>query len=144
MVNPSVKQILLADDDDDDQLFFIEALEAFAPGIECVTANDGKQAIEKLVRMLDLPQFIFLDINMPFLDGFGCLTHLKKQEKLSGIPIIVVSTSVAPSTVLTAQTLGADGYLTKPTQHKRLEDNLQKSYQRISYANFSIKNFFST
>jgi hypothetical protein len=42
MVNPSVKQILLADDDDDDQLFFIEALEAFAPGIECVTANDGK------------------------------------------------------------------------------------------------------
>jgi len=129
-----IRNVFLADDDDDDQLIFIEALAAVAPDIKCETAFNGKEALEKLNELRVLPDLIFLDINMPLMDGFECLIRIKQQKDLFRIPVIIYSTAVADSSVITAQELAAHAYLTKPSEHKSLEEKLKK----ILSTDFSI------
>jgi CheY-like chemotaxis protein len=134
MAESNHKRIFLADDDEDDQLIFREAIENVAPTIAIEAAFDGKEALMKLESMDTLPDLIFLDVNMPLMDGFECLTKLKLQEKFSSIPIIIYSTSASIKTVQIAEMLGANAFLTKPSDHKKLEIKLD----RIFSTDFSI------
>jgi CheY-like chemotaxis protein len=134
MTTPNYQRIFLADDDEDDQLIFTEAVENINPSIVIETAYNGKEALMKLESMATPPDFIFLDINMPLMDGFECLTKLKLQEKFSSTPIIIYSTSASLKTLQTAEILGVDAFLTKPSDHKRLERKLE----RILLTDFSI------
>jgi CheY-like chemotaxis protein len=74
--------ILYADDDKDDRDLLSEALEQIDPSISCITAHDGKEALSILQENRTLPDYIFLDVNMPVMDGKKCLTELKKNSKL--------------------------------------------------------------
>src|SRR5882757_6709540 len=85
---------LLADDDADDKTLFCEALAEIDPGIVCHTAADGKEALAILSRRQSRkPDIIFLDINMPVMDGWQCLGKLKENSEHRNIPVIMYSTS---------------------------------------------------
>lgn len=58
-------KILYADDDVDDCELLVEALEKIDPKIECTMVNDGRQALNILTDETPLPDYIFLDVNMP-------------------------------------------------------------------------------
>jgi CheY-like chemotaxis protein len=128
------KRIFLADDDEDDQLIFMEALAGIDPAITVETALNGREALVKLEQMEKLPDLIFLDINMPLMDGFQCLSKLKLQARFSSIPVIICTTSTSANSARTAEILGAHAFLTKPSDHKRLETKLA----RILATDFSI------
>ncbi len=122
--------ILLVDDDIDDQDFFIDALEVADESIQCITANDGEEALSILQgpeRVI--PDFIFLDQNMPRLSGLKCLRELKKLEYIKNVPIIMYSTSHAEKDKTEATFLGANYFFIKTHSFKELVDYLKNITQ---------------
>jgi CheY-like chemotaxis protein len=105
---------LLVDDDEDDREIFTLAVRDLGEHISCSLASDGMDALEKLRACDCLPDFIFLDLNMPRMDGKECIAEIKKDHRLNGIPVIVYSTSSSARDGADARRLGAVHFFTKP------------------------------
>jgi CheY-like chemotaxis protein len=111
-----VESILYVDDDLDDQSIFIEALQEVHPSFKCQVASNGIEALE-LLQTIAKPLCIYLDINMPMMDGIETLKRLKADAELSHIPVFMLSTSRSASHEIEARRLGATDYLTKPNAY---------------------------
>ena len=111
----------IVDDDADDQELFIEAVGEVDSTIRCITASDSEEALDLLKnRKIPLPDVIFLDLNMPRLNGKQCLAELKKQAHLRDIPVIIYSTSSEKRDIDETSRLGAAHFLTKPNKFEEL------------------------
>ena len=120
------KKFFIADDDPDDQELFIEALMEIDALCKCVTAFDGQEAINKLLNYaVYLPDFIFLDLNMPKMNGKECLAEIKKSNILKEIPVIIYSTSADKKDMHEAMQLGAVFFLQKPNRFEELSRALK-------------------
>jgi CheY-like chemotaxis protein len=120
-----IKKFLLTDDDLDDVELFREALSDIDSSISCNYANDGKEAIEKLRnKKVEDPQIIFLDVNMPEMNGWECLSILKQEERFKDIPVIMYSTSSSKQDAQKALALGALCFYEKPNNFKLLRNFL--------------------
>jgi CheY-like chemotaxis protein len=117
--------ILFIDDDMDDKEIFFEAINAINPDIECESATNGEEALEKLETGTALPHYIFLDINMPIMDGKSFLMAIKKISKLKHIPIVIYSTTEDQEEIKKLRALGAE-YIGKPTSFEILKRSLSK------------------
>jgi CheY-like chemotaxis protein len=116
-------RILLIDDDEDDRWLFLEALSRIAPEIQCDTAADGQQAIDILTsENCILPEKIFLDLNLPGMDGKKCLAAIKSIPKLEHIPVVVYSTSKFHKDIEETRKLGASRFIVKPSNYSQLCD----------------------
>jgi CheY-like chemotaxis protein len=114
------QNILLIDDDEDDQEIFLSALDNAADSVNCVTLSNAVVAFDKL-RKSELPtDIIFLDLNMPLMNGQEFLTEIKKQQDLKHIPVIILSTSSNVSTIQQTKKLGATDFITKPDSFDEL------------------------
>ena len=71
-------QCLLIEDDLDDQELFCMAIQEIDPEIECFFANNGIDGIEKINSPSFVPDYIFIDLNMPRMNGVDCLKEVKK------------------------------------------------------------------
>jgi CheY-like chemotaxis protein len=120
------KTFLLADDDPDDVALFREALSIVDPSIIFYFAQDGKAALDKLSdKNLEEPDIIFLDINMPVMNGWECLAKIKLNESYSYIPVVIYSTASYRREIEKAFDMGAFCFFTKPTDFKDLITNLR-------------------
>ncbi len=116
------KTLLLVDDDNSEWDLFREAISLIDPSIVYSSAENGKVALELLENNLnDLPQVIFLDINMPVMNGWNCLIKIKNDERLKYIPVIIYSTSSHQRDVDMAMENGAICFCVKPESFKMLE-----------------------
>lgn len=115
--------LLLADDDEDDCVFFKEALDELLLPVSLVTVNDGVQLMDFLYdkSVENLPDILFLDLNMPRKNGFECLTEIKKIVSLQHLPIIIFSTSLDMTIVDTVYEKGALYYIRKPGDFSKLK-----------------------
>src|SRR5678810_673334 len=87
-----MKRVLLIDDDRDDADLFKEALFEINSAIVFEHYEDSKAGLKLLLeKHTDLPDLIFLDINMPIVSGWQCLTEFKKAEHLKHISLIHIS-----------------------------------------------------
>jgi CheY-like chemotaxis protein len=107
------KKILLVDDDADDRFFFQRAVKKIDGSYECITAQNGEDALEKLRAAARLPDYIFLDLNMPLMNGKACLAELKRDERLKNIPVIIYTTSNFSKDFEDTMKMGAAHYMTK-------------------------------
>ncbi|WP_462219192.1 response regulator [Ferruginibacter sp.] len=124
------KIFFIADDDPDDQELFIEALKGIDKFCKCVTAFNGQEALQILLKgMLTLPDFIFLDLNMPRMNGKQCLAEIKKDRTLQNIPVIIYSTSSDKKDIEETMQLGAVFFFQKPS---RFDELSQALYQIIN------------
>lgn len=115
---------LIVDDDADDQELFSAAMEETTLGnYTCIFAGDGAEAIA-LLKNNPTPDYIFLDLNMPRLNGLQCLTEMRKQEELQEVPIAIYSTSTDESSRSKAMGLGATAFISKPTRFHDLISKL--------------------
>lgn len=106
----------LVDDDTDDQMIFVTALEGVSETIACEFENDGIKALEKLnLDTSFIPDFIFLDMNMPRMNGKECLVEIRKINRLNHVPTFIYSTSVDPRMIEEVKLLGATDVIIKPT-----------------------------
>jgi len=119
------RTFLLIDDDTDDRELFTEALAAVDPIITCNQAIDGEEAFQKLQKGIEQPDIIFLDINLPVMNGWQFLRKLKNADRLKDIPVIMYSTSSDQNDKETANILGASCFLTKPHSYKDLKGVLE-------------------
>lgn len=119
------KIILLADDDWDDTEMFCEALADIDENIICHCAENGDVALKMLKDHDKIPGIIFLDLNMPVMNGWECLKEIKQDERYKDIPVIMISTSSHKNDMETAASLGALCYFVKPNTFKDLKQVLE-------------------
>jgi CheY-like chemotaxis protein len=120
--------VLYAEDDLEDLDIFCEVLEQIDPSVRCLSARDGREALELLDNAIILPDYIFLDINMPAMDGKVCLKHLKKDDRFKNIPVIIYTTSNSKKDIELCMQLGAREYIQKPNSIKEAVDKLSKFF----------------
>ncbi|NWL00674.1 response regulator [Flavobacterium collinsii] len=121
----SKKIILLADDDTDDTEMFCEALEEINENITCHCAENGNEAWKILNEITEKPQLIFLDLNMPVMNGWDCLKLIKNEPVYKDIPVIMISTSSHKNDIEMASQLGSICYLVKPNSFNGLKQLLR-------------------
>ena len=122
----SAGSCFLIDDDDDDREIFAQALKKASAGYVCDFAKNGKEAIEAVHRCDVVPDYIFVDLNMPLISGRECVKAFKELSRLKDVPIIVYTTSALAKEVDEIQDLGATNYLVKPTSFSRLVGVLEE------------------
>ncbi|KVV15991.1 response regulator [Flavobacterium sp. TAB 87] len=127
-----IHQLLLADDDMDDCLFFQEALEDLRLSTNLTTVSDGVQLMELLTTEgTQLPDALFLDLNMPRKSGFECLAEIKENQALKEIPIVIFSTSLDKDVVNKLYDKGANYYVRKPGDFNILQKVIHEAIIRL-------------
>lgn len=119
---PALRKILLIDDDHDDCYLFTDAIKTAFPFIELTCINNVLDIFSYL--QIKAPDIIFLDLNMPFKNGFEFLSELKSLSQFSHIPVIIFSSSNYNKDIKLAYEKGAALYFTKPTSFDELAEAL--------------------
>lgn len=120
--------ILMAEDDPDDRLLLIDAVDEAELHLDIEFVGDGIELLDRLRRAepgdLDdgpsLPNLILLDLNMPRMDGREALEKLKADPNFRHIPVVIFTTSQSPDDRGLVETLGAAGFMTKPSSFQDL------------------------
>jgi len=114
------KKILLIDDDEEDQEIFMMALDKLDCGAVCSAMSNAQHALVRLQEGEINPEVIFLDLNMPHMNGRQFLEIIKQDAALVNIPVIIFSTSSDPATIAVTKSIGASDFMTKPGDFNRL------------------------
>lgn len=119
--------ILLVDDDADDREFFADALKSLDMNTELHEVDNGKTCLEFLHSRKDnMPNLIFLDLNMPIMNGFQCLEKIKSIERYNELIIAIYSTSSSDIDIEETFSKGANIYIKKPSSFKDLKNSLKQ------------------
>lgn len=119
--------ILLADDDEDDRLIFKEAFEEIKIKTILKTVNDGVELMNHLnINADDLPDILFLDLNMPLKNGMDCLNEIKLSKRLKDIPVAIYSTSASEEDIEDTFVKGASIYIKKPSDFGTLKEIIEE------------------
>lgn len=117
----NLKTILLADDDPDDAEMFALVLGEVDSGVALIHVTNGEAVFDMLAqRPSQVPDVIFLDLNMPRMNGWQCLEKLKSDPRTKDIPVIIYTTSSHTRDKQMATTYGASAFITKPSDYKLL------------------------
>ena len=103
--------VYLADDDKEDRMFFKEALDEIDIDVCIEDFDNGVTLMDHLLKTENLPDAIYLDLNMPLMNGEECLNDIRNEPKLSHITIIIYSTYVDESIIDRLHKNGANWYL---------------------------------
>lgn len=114
--------VLIVDDDEDDQFLIKQAFEHDSERYRLHFASDGTDVLEDIESPRFLPDLVLLDLNMPIIDGFEVLTHFKKSPLYRHIPVVILTTSDLQRDIDRAYELGANTFISKPTNHQDLLD----------------------
>jgi CheY-like chemotaxis protein len=121
--------ILLVEDDQDDQDLFMTALSGIRDVTLFAIAINGKEAIDWLRTSLSQPAVIFMDINMPVMDGMECLSEIAKDPLINSIPVVILSSDIHQRE--RAQQLGAVAFIEKPNSTLILQQELENIIARL-------------
>ncbi|MGO4921262.1 response regulator [Maribacter spongiicola] len=132
----NTKPNILLVDDDELYLYLMEkTIHQLSKDLVVTTFTDGEQAVEYISKCteekVELPEVIFLDINMPFLDGWGFLNEFKKLKPkiINNINIYMVSSSMRDSDIKRASDFEElTGYVIKPVNKVQLAEIFKKIY----------------
>ncbi len=114
-------RILLVEDDPKDVELTLTALEEYNLANEVIVTGDGEKALDYLycrgeykTRSTDNPAVMLLDLKLPKVDGLEVLKQIKSEEKLSMIPVVVLTSSKEEKDMVTSYRLGVNAYVVKP------------------------------
>ena len=134
-------KILLADDDKDDRYFFMKVLQEISNETDFNTVDDGEKLMDYLTKNLEnLPDILFLDLNMPRKNGFECLLEIKLNPKLNQLPVIIFSTSYEQEVVNLLYKNGAKYFIRKPSEYLQFKKIVQQTITLISLGNKQVPN----
>jgi len=123
----SNRKILMVDDDIDDQLLFAEALNEVLPFVSYEIVGNGVEAFSYLESTLELPSLIFMDLNMPMMNGLQFLAKFRENERYKHIPVIVFTTSCSLIDQEVTKRLGARLYITKPSDFNTFKSRIKEA-----------------
>jgi CheY-like chemotaxis protein len=115
----NLKPILLVEDDLVDAMTFKRALGDLEIRNQVIHSLNGEEALEYLRNDDNAqPCFVFLDLNMPRMNGIEFLKIVKADDKLKKIPIVVLTTSDNEKDIIESFELSVAGYMIKPADYK--------------------------
>lgn len=126
--------IVMVDDDTDDLYLAAEALDNIKAPIDFHTLTSGADLIDYLSRhgrfappaAAPRPDLVLLDLNMPMMDGHTTLKMLRNRDDFRDIPIVIFSTSTAPTDIHKSYLGGANTYIAKPQSFDALCETMQR------------------
>ena len=130
------KHILLIDDDSDESDFFMLALKEMPGLFKFSYIEHAVEAVNAIIRLK--PDLIFLDINMPLMNGFECLAQIRKADGVADVPVIMYSTHVDDNARNTAQAVGGADCMRKPallSGFKKMLKDLLGSFKNEGFRN---------
>lgn len=141
-----MKPLILVVEDNLDLLYNINLL-LESNDYKSVTAKNGKEALNSLTNLKEVPDIIISDIMMPEMDGYEFFRAISNNPRWNRIPFIFLSARTTPKDIRFGKLLGADDYLTKPFNEKDLlaiiSGRIARN-KRISALNTKIDEVFST
>jgi len=127
-ISINTRHILLADDDKDDSILFQEILEELPLSTHLTKVSNGEQLMLLLNETNDqLPDVLFLDLNMPRKNGYDCLLEIKGSEKLKSLSVIIFSTAFEPQVISLLYEKGAQYYIRKPNNYWQLKNLIHQA-----------------
>src|SRR5688500_6013460 len=122
--------VLLADDDADDRMFFEDAIRELRLNLDFRTVKDGLELMDYMLGSgIILPQILFLDLNMPFKNGFQCLKEIRALKAFEDMFIVIYSTTARPTDIDVAFERGASLFIQKPNSYSELKLIMQKVFE---------------
>lgn len=98
-------------------------------------ARDGQQLMQRLsADDAELPAIIFLDLNMPRMNGFECLQEIRKSSRLNAIPVVIFSTTSQNQAIDKVYEQGANYYIRKPNTFAMLKEVIERMLE-IDWSN---------
>jgi len=131
-MNVEKTNILLVEDDPGDQKLIGKSLAEQEIDIDVFVAESGEDALEYLSRSkasesgCPKPNLVLLDLSMPGMGGKEFLRHIKADEELDTIPVVILTTSDSEQDVIESYKLYASGYIKKPVNPKELKEVIRK------------------
>lgn len=119
--------ILLIEDDQIEVMKFHRALDKLHASHVVETSSNGEEAMKKLKSGKVLPDILFLDLNMPKINGLDFLKALKSDAKLRYLPTIILTTSGNRKDVLASYEIGVAGYILKPLKYSEYLNKIEKT-----------------
>ncbi|HED10772.1 MAG TPA: type II/IV secretion system protein [Caldithrix abyssi] len=120
-------KILITDDAPQTRMLVSKIIEKMTPW-EVMEAEDGEKALEVIAG--EKPDLIVLDIMMPNMDGYELLQELKSNPEYEHIPVLIFTALKTPKSEQKVYELGADGFLVKPIEPKRMVEQIKKALER--------------
>lgn len=125
------KLVLIVDDDPDDIEMFCSAVNEIDNKIKCIGESNAEKALQQLSGgQINKPDLIFLDLNMPRLNGKQFLARLKSHHQFADTPVVVYSTSKLKEDAEETKQLGAVHFLTKPSRVEDLRNAVARMLDR--------------
>ena len=118
---PIAAKVLLVDDEDQLRRVLRDLLER--DGFVVTEARDGVEALDQIDR--HAPDIIVLDLNLPGLDGYGVLSHLRSRPATASIPVVVLTAQGDEDNEVRVFEMGADDFLSKPFRARALSVRLR-------------------
>lgn len=123
------KHIMLIDDDEDELDFFL-AVEKKMPGaFTCTYLSDGREAVNSIKKMK--PDLVFLDMNMPGMNGLECMAEIKKEGADKNTKVVFYSTGMDSAACKKAIAMGAIDCLKKPIDLASFQKLLRDMLSRL-------------
>ncbi|MCU7552034.1 response regulator [Chitinophagaceae bacterium LB-8] len=120
-------KIVLADDDVDDLYLFEQALKQVDSDAVLITYENGDDLMQSLLKNeANLPDVVFLDLNMPKKGGIGCLEEIHRHDSLKELPVVVLTTSIRQEDIKAAYKHKACLFFHKPDSLPKLVAIIQK------------------
>ena len=119
----NIKTIIIADDDPDDKEFFDAAVKEINPSVKIFNVPNGKE----LMRLLDsfVPDMVFLDLDMPVMNGVESLVAIRANANLEKMPVVVYSSTTREANIQTAYEMGAHLFFIKPSVYQDYLNSLR-------------------
>jgi len=136
---------ILVDDDPDDRMLFENAFSDINSNSNLLAFKNGAEAISHFEQNeTEAPHIVFLDLNMPLVDGLEVLDYLRRSEKYQRVPIVIYSTSSAERDIQATLSAGANIYIVKPNTYQKLKLAIDKALRmqwQYFRSNLSIETF---
>ncbi len=116
MNDPEAIDILLVEDNPNDAELTQRALKKVNIGARLLIAKDGAEALEYLLGNRPKPKVIFLDLKLPKIDGIEVLRRVRGDDRVRGIPVVVLTSSQEERDINECYKLGVNSYVVKPVE----------------------------
>jgi CheY-like chemotaxis protein len=120
-------RVVIADDEPITRMLIKRVLER--ENFQVLEAENGDQAVTLIAR--ERPDLVLLDLNMPIMDGYEAIHHLRHNASLAGLPIIVLTAEDGQTVERRVLTMGADDYMVKPFEGPVLLSRVNAVFSRV-------------
>lgn len=120
------KSILLIEDNPDDVELTLRAFKKNRILNEVVVKNDGVEALAYLAQAITLPTVILLDLNLPKMSGVEVLQHIRADERLKLLPVVILTSSKEERDIIKSYGNGANSFICKPVDFEQFIEVVQQ------------------